>query len=1211
MGKRADAAAEWERYKPEIERLYGSSELADLIKFMEKEHNFYRSAPQYQRQFAKWGFSKYLNQEQYEYMAHAKKKRKFENKDTEFNVRGDRLSLETSTKKLQRNLPKGYETVPLPEYGPPTPEGIQALTPPAGTDDFHIELANLPFFQFQQFLRQTAFFRELPLSCHFDFSPIPTDSVTAAATTKYAKDPVRFLEAVIIGQTEEELRNSSSAIIHGPPADTLFYTISYCAYLSSNNLLPDRSLDKIVEWMASNERHVPLFDFLKPGSPTIAIFMRQLLQSAARLGHTGLTRLLLQFCLSSDDLSYILRSSSLLYQAIGYNELELATHILDAGVCLEDFPYYLDVIFKKGYDEMLNLLLSKGLCIDGINLWDGDSSLEVAVENGKTAMVKLLLGMEKVEIDIQEGLFFDSLVKNGDIAQLLVRAGIDVNAEFDLDYAYLSGNMCQELLFFYPIQTPLQVAAQVGNWELVRCLVEYGASIDPPYHSRDNTQRCKAWLAGIENDFDMTDVIPIVSALQAAVQHGNIDVALSLLRNGASVDARPSDKYGHTALQIAVATGNKDLVNLLLEWNADVNARPGFYMGSTALQFAAGLQDPEIFEILLKKGANVKAEPGIGGKTVLQAAAYAGNIELVRYLLQNRYADINERPYHEGGRTSLQAASESHAPSSLEVMKLLLSAGADTNMPPARKHGITALQGAAGAGNIAKVELLLDAKVQIEACTEQYGLTALHKAIENRCPEMVAFLLKHGATPHYGASVVTGRTPLQEACWNGDTQIASLLLSKISPNLRPIFVNFPASFDGGVTALQAAIKSGNMELAKLLLNWAADPNASGAAIKGESALETAVHASNFEAVQVLLESGARFPAGWDILPPGVAAASIYRIVNKVLHDLIRQEGAHDFPTPGPVYDAGNYPNGKKNDRLKMDFIKLIVGSGLDIAIFPQIWVKAAFSFAIRKKIPHLIDFLLSSRVLPMGAEIDEHCTGLQLAASTGSMDSVRTFIEYGADVNESEINIWGGTALWLAAENGHVEVTEYLLKHGADAKVSRSDRTILEAAASKGHAELVRHLVELRGSDINAPGCAEYRGRTALQSAAEFGHVEVVKYLLKHGADVNAAPCEDGGATALQAAACSGQAGIIVILLDAKADVTAPGAAKHGVTAIEGAALYGRLDIVHMLLQLHPLGQSLADQLKRAEELARKEDHIEVSRAIQDFRKARGWLDSD
>ncbi|KAK2764040.1 hypothetical protein FQN54_009659 [Arachnomyces sp. PD_36] len=1203
MGKYDEEAAKWEPYRAEIRRLYVTErrELPDVRAFMEKEHSFKRSREQYKRKFKEWEFSKYLKQKDCEYLGYQQKKRKFEGKDTEYHVHGSVLSTDELPKKLRRRLPDSYETIPLSENGPPTPEGIQVLTPPARNDEFHIELAHLPIFKFQQFLRQTTFIKELS-SRHFDLSTIPTDAILSAAPNKSEKDPARFLEAVTIGQVGEEPYYSSAALIHGPPVDALFYTISYCAYLSSNSLLPDRVLDRIVKWMMVHARQLPLFDFMKCSSATTVIFMRQLLGSAARLGYANFMHSLFQICLSFEDPGRILRSSPLLFTAIGHNNLELATRVLDYGVCLEKFPYTLDFIVEEGHDKMFELLLSRGLRLNNPDILDGESWLEVAIRYGRISIVKLLLEANAYDLeDLCERTFFKALVQNGDIAQLLVRAGKNTDIEFHLDYDQISSYMLGEVPFFYPIQTPLQVAAQAGNWELVRCLVEHGATIDLDL-GYVNEAECEKWVSTIEDDFPLTDAIPIVSALQAAVEVGDIDMTLFLLHKGARVDARPQGKYGHTALQISVATGNKDFVNLLLGWGADVNATPSFYKGSTALQFAAGLQDLWIFRKLLEKGAELGAKAGRGGKTVLQNAAYVGNLKLVQSLIQRYRINVNEPPDAEGGRTALQAATESQAGSSLDIMILLLSAGADSNAPPARKLGITALQGAAATGDIAKARLLLSANAKLEVCSEQYGCTALHKAIENRHPEMVAFLLQSGATPHYGASWETGRTPLQEACWNGNADIASLLLSNSVPTLRTILVNYPASFDDGVTALQAAIGSGNLELTRLLLNAGANPNAPGAAIVGKTALETAIIFPDLKALRFLLKNGARFPLDWETLPQSFEDRHTLLFDCSHFRDLVRKRLKFRFSKRGDV----------------ADLISLVVGSGLDIEIFPEVLIGATLSHAIERRLLHVIEVIISSRVLPIDSEICEDFNGLQLSASEGYMQSVELFVDRGANVNQLGFGIWGRPALWCAVQNGHVEVVQYLLGHGANVEASSGHQTVLQLASEKGLTDIVRYLVEHGRAVIDAPGLGKF-SRTALQAAAENGHVEIMRYLLERGADVNAAPVPGGGVTALQAAAIRGHASIVLLLVEAGADVTAPGAAEMGRTAIEGAAEHGRLDILHMLLQLHPRGRNLDDQLKRAEDLldgyqctvvADFEtliDKSEILRIIREYRGKREW----
>ncbi|KAL2191560.1 ankyrin, partial [Thermothelomyces heterothallicus CBS 203.75] len=60
-------------------------------------------------------------------------------------------------------------------------------------------------------------------------------------------------------------------------------------------------------------------------------------------------------------------------------------------------------------------------------------------------------------------------------------------------------------------------------------------------------------------------------------------------------------------------------------------------------------------------------------------------------------------------------------------------------------------------------------------------------------------------------------------------------------------------------------------------------------------------------------------------------------------------------------------------------------------------------------------------------------------------------------------------------------------------------RTALELAASKGHTEVVRALLE-RGADVTA---RTELGETPLWSAAHNGHAAAAELLLQHRADPN------------------------------------------------------------------------------------------------------------
>ncbi|KAK3082822.1 hypothetical protein FSP39_006354 [Pinctada imbricata] len=132
----------------------------------------------------------------------------------------------------------------------------------------------------------------------------------------------------------------------------------------------------------------------------------------------------------------------------------------------------------------------------------------------------------------------------------------------------------------------------------------------------------------------------------------------------------------------------------------------------------------------------------------------------------------------------------------------------------------------------------------------------------------------------------------------------------------------------------------------------------------------------------------------------------------------------------------------------------------------------------------------------------------------GKAEELYCVIEDGDKIDMKTGN--GSWPLYLAVENGHLDVVKLLCERGADIRKKRSPSgfTVLHAAAKIGHADIMDFLLDLcrplghaptvskyshyhRGLDINA---TDSDGKTALQLAAEKGYMRVVKSLLLHGA---------------------------------------------------------------------------------------------------------------
>ncbi|KAH8901754.1 ankyrin [Thozetella sp. PMI_491] len=95
------------------------------------------------------------------------------------------------------------------------------------------------------------------------------------------------------------------------------------------------------------------------------------------------------------------------------------------------------------------------------------------------------------------------------------------------------------------------------------------------------------------------------------------------------------------------------------------------------------------------------------------------------------------------GRTALQAAA---GMGNIDLIEILLEVGADANAPPAPRRGVTALQAAAIKGYIRVAQLLLDAGADVNAApAAKEGRTALQGAAEHGRIDMLQLLINAGA----------------------------------------------------------------------------------------------------------------------------------------------------------------------------------------------------------------------------------------------------------------------------------------------------------------------------------------------------------------------------------------------------------------------------------------------------------------------------------
>ncbi|XP_071111739.1 ankyrin repeat domain-containing protein 50-like [Haliotis cracherodii] len=204
--------------------------------------------------------------------------------------------------------------------------------------------------------------------------------------------------------------------------------------------------------------------------------------------------------------------------------------------------------------------------------------------------------------------------------------------------------------------------------------------------------------------------------LMEAAEKGHRQAFDLLVRKGADVSL--VDDVGNNILHMACLGGHVDIVKYVLSQKvADINSR-GQYR-RTPVMMAAEKGHRQVFDLLVREGADVSLVDD-NGSNILHVACLGGHVDIVKYVLSQKVADMNGRGQY--GRTPLMVAAEK---GHRQVFDLLVTQGADLSLVDDDRNNI--LHVACLGGHVDMEKYVLSQKVA--DMNGRYGRTPLMVAV--------------------------------------------------------------------------------------------------------------------------------------------------------------------------------------------------------------------------------------------------------------------------------------------------------------------------------------------------------------------------------------------------------------------------------------------------------------------------------------------------
>ncbi|XP_067660035.1 ankyrin-3-like [Haliotis asinina] len=691
-------------------------------------------------------------------------------------------------------------------------------------------------------------------------------------------------------------------------------------------------------------------------------------------------------------------------------------------------------------------------------------------------------------------------------------------------------------------KTPVMIAAEKADIDMFAFLVRNGADLSP-VDSKGNTilhLACEGGNLEIINNVIKQNTVDIngrgehgrTPAMKAALQ-GHKGVFDLLARKG--TDLSFIDLLHNTILHLACEGGNMDIVKYILKQNI-VNINSMGEKGWTPAMKAALKGHKDVFNLIVKEGADLSLVDK-EGDNILHAACKGGNVKIVKYILEQRSADINLRG-KDMFTPVLIAAYRGHK----DIFHELEKKSADLLIRDGNQNSILHL--ACKGGNIEIMKHILTTYSMIVNDIDFEGLTPIMLAASEGRKDMFDVLLQNGAD--FSHEDYSRYNILHMACRGGNVELVEHVLAQniVEINSR--------SNDGSSPAMEAAYE-GHTNVLELLRNEGADMTF--VSDENDSILHAALDSKHMDTVKYVLTNDF---VDIDSRNNNGITAVMLAVQGGLaeIFDLMVRKGANM-----------SFVNDDKQTILHM---------------------------ACEEGHSEIVKYIIRENVVNINGRDDEGKTPVLLAAEQGYLDIVILLEGKGADLSvvddwgenilhmltvEGQLNLaiylltqknvvqninkkslTGRTPVMVAALCGQRDLFDILVKYGADLTLVDTDGNSILHLACEGTVDIVKYLLSNTVVDINARG---HLNRTPVLIAAEWGNIETFELLMKQGADMLLV--DDDGNGVLLLAVRGGNVDLVQhILVNRIVDITAKN--KYGLNAIEIAKESNHNSVYNSLL---------------------------------------------